>query len=490
MFRLYVLVQGLSPEERNLFIDHCTNVKGHKSNSKYVQLFKLLIGAKEFNQKNILRKIGTTPGGLNSLSYYLQNILFESLANPLNGQRLGLSACRVAVNKGHFDYAEKTLSSEIEKGMEGEDLEYLYELYKYWEQVKQSYSVTFSLLSKLLEPFAFFRDYQAYISSEHYYRELAGLAGSTGAEKREALLKLGPMISSLVTHQSQFIRIQVAIKKLHFLLHRFDNNWPYAEKVQGIAFGLMNSNRSLFSTPDLLKEGNIRILMLINQEKDLLAKLVLEDICSIEVNEVLESYQTKIWIKNSMRLSLNLNDLKIGERTIKVFEKNLDLFSSEEKGLLFHMASLIHFSCEGWENAIAYQNKSSNALKRSKKLTSWSNFSIRAISYLELQEIGNAKRCIRHLKASIEDESLLYPSLLYELLASHGNSIKNGARDVSHLIDAKNKIQRVFSSEDERYASYYFNILSWIESKIQESDLQTILSAPISPKLMSIGLAS
>ena len=247
MFRLYVLVQELSLEERNLFINHCTNVKGHKSKSKYVQLFKLLVELKEFDLKKILSKLRSTQSSLTNIAYYLQNMLFEGLALPLNNGRLGLSACKIAVSKGHFDYAEKTLCSEIEKAMKGEELEYLYELYRFMEVLEKEYRIKVKLNESCLKPFEFFRSYSDYQLSEQLYREFREVRGCSENEKKRFVKEIQPLIDRLSVHlERRFLRITASIKRIHYLMLRYYGLFKEASEIHGASFRLMMDNLEIF----------------------------------------------------------------------------------------------------------------------------------------------------------------------------------------------------------------------------------------------------
>ena len=155
--------------------------------------------------------------------------------------------------------------------------------------------------------------------------------------------------------------------------------------------------------------------------------------------------------------------------------------------MLYHIAALLKFSQEDWKGTIQLQNKSSNALRRTRKLNYWCNYLIKAICLYELGSFGEARRLLSSIRDSGSEFETNYPKVLIQLVESLMNDQKDNVRA---LMMAKEQIESLLTDENEKFEAHYFNALSWIESKLENVELPKILAKGTSPKLMSISRAS
>ncbi len=425
------------------------------------------------------------------MALYLQDLLFESLACPLNSQRLGLSACKVAASKGHFDYVQRALVTEIEKGIKEEELAYLYELYKFWEVLEKEYRVEIRQGPNYPTPSGFSREYSRYIQAEQLCREFKENVTLSESEKKAFEERMRP-ISHPVLHSetNTFVKVVEATLRLRYWVCRFQGKFTEGTDAHRDAFYLIRENPGLFSNFKVLHAGNILVLLLKDQGKDLLARSILEDICSLEVEKEFEDYQANIWISNSLHLALSLHDTAVGVKAIQTLEENESLFPAFTKGYLYHLASLIHFSNCNWEKAIYYQNRSVTVLKRNRKLNNWSSYLIRAICCFEMGFFSGARRNLGILQKGQETEPNQYPLLIADLVSDLIKSKIKGEDGQQLLLRARSGLEAILHDGDVRMAMACFNALPWIGSHIKSIGINEILKDPSIPRLISGTIAS
>ena len=492
MLRLHELVRGLSSDESKRFLAAYKSAKGKDGTPLYVTLFKALRRMKVVESKEVMAVVNTTSSTkLINLARYLENAIFESLALSLCGGRSGVNVCTVALDKGHFDYVEKTLYQEIARGLTTEDLQYLYGLYKIWERLRRQYRYELSPPEEIPAPIDFFREHARFVQAEQITREFKKNLNLTEKEKRRYARDFAP-ISRTISKPSEckFIRVKEVLYRVDYYRFRFRGDIEKATEKLGESFRIIREHQSLFPLFEALNIGNALVLLYKDSRKDILARTILEDICSLEVEDHLEDYQKVIWMSNTLHLALNLNDTNEGKRAIRELEDNEHLFPSFTKGYLYHLASLTHLSEENWNRAIYYQNRSSIALKRSKKLNGWTNYLVRALCYYEVGKFGEAKRNLKSIDYDSLAKGERYPLYLFNLLMDLIRYDQNVTLIKERLSTAHEEIEMLFQDETELFASIYFNILPWIESKIEGVEINEILSKDRTKRLMVTTIAS
>ena len=177
-----------------------------------------------------------------------------------------------------------------------------------------------------------------------------------------------------------------------------------------------------------------------------------------------------------MHLSLNLNDPNEGKRAIKELEKCESQFPFFTRGYLYHLASMIHLSESNWNRALFYQNRSSLALKGKPKINGWTNYFVKALCYFEMGQFGEAKRNLKFIDtSSLEPES--YPMKIYDLLMDLIRLDRASDLIEERLNIAHNELGELLLDENEKFHSHYFNIIPWIKSKVEEVEIQEVLSS-------------
>ncbi len=496
---LFQLIQGMNKMEKRHFKLYSRYNSQNEGEINYLTLFDLLEKQEEYDEEKILKKGIVKEEHLRMLKNYLYNLILESLrvlrykANDVDIQLKNLTENEMIMReKGNekeeykFLYKAKELAFQHERW--GVYLDIL--LRESAKRTRERNSAEQEKIEKeitsVLEKMANLVEYKK------AHREVAVILKRYDRRKVETDITIVKNLKASLTHNKQKENSALAKKEYFLTRMTYENalgDFKAAFKTNSEAFNFLVDNYSK------LDFAEVHYASLLNNITCM--QFELGDIKgAFETIEKNRSFIPKtLPVKSRVFAFTYTNEtncyLLTGE-----FEKGIAATKGEEEKLIalkhhtnarvihslyFNIASL-YFGAGKYENALQWTRRTTNAPAGScpEDIQSWAHILTLLIHYEK-----NTADIIEHLSSSayrfLDKRERLYKVeeciLKFFRRITKADTSRKALKD--EFVKLKNELLQITKDPKERNALYYFNILSWLESKIENRSFAEIVKEKI-----------
>jgi hypothetical protein len=499
---LFILVKSLSKSEKRQFKLYAGRVEANQ-NAKFLHLFNLLDRAKEYNEIEILKKNFVTKQQLSNLKAHLYRQILVSLRmNPsIQNARMQireqLDFATVLYQKGLYKQSLKILEKAKSIAYRYEEKYLAFEIVEL-EKVIESQYITRSMSNRAEQ---LIQDATELAEQNELCSELSNLslqlyerlikAGyvKSDEEFREVTKFFFERLPNLEYEQMGF-RERMWYCKAHvwysLLTQDFLSSFKYAKRWVELfrQFPRMIESHPVF----YLKANNflLEAIVLIKHPKRF--KTVLRDMQAVLAsdqfpkNDNLKALSFLYYYNNQLNLYFLEGEFKEGQVIVPEILAHIDRLQNKIDPhhimLLYYKLGCLYFGGDDYENAIVYLNKivQNRGLKMREDLLCFA----RVLNLVAHYEAGYDYHIDTHIRDTYK--FLLKMDDLHEVQKSMISFIRKLGDIYPHELKVHFKqlhaeLKQYEEDPYERRAFLYLDILSWLESKIENKPIAHIIKA-------------
>lgn len=497
---LFILIKSLSKSEKRQFKLYAGRV-GANQQAKFLHLFNFLDQAKEYNEREILKKNFVTKQQLSNLKAHLYRQILVSLRmNPsIQNKRMQireqLDFATVLYQKGLYKQSLKILEKAKGFAVQMEEKYAAFEIVEL-EKVIESQYITRSMSNRTEQlildatQLAQVNEYCSQLSnlSLQLYERLIKAGYAKSDEEFREITKFFFERLPNITYEELGFREKMWFCKAHvwysLLTQDFLSSFKYATRWVGLfdQYPEMVDSHPVF----YLKANNflLEALVLIKHPKrfKLVMEKMLHQIASsgFPKNDNLKALAFLYSYNNQLNLQFLEGEFKRGLSLVPEIMAQIHTHSNQIDPhhimLLYYKISCLYFGAEQYDKSIAFLDKivQNKALKMREDLLCFT----RVLYLVAHYEAGYDYHLDKHIRDTYK--FLLKMNDLHEVQRSMITFIRNLGNIYPH--ELKNSFKALHeelspyeSDPYERRAFLYLDILSWLESKIEGKPISEII---------------
>lgn len=497
---LFILVKSLSKSEKRQFKLYACRVEANQ-NAKFLYLFNLLDRAKEYNEKEILKRNFVTKQQLSNLKAHLYRQILVSLRmNPsIQNTRMQireqLDFATVLYQKGLYKQSLKILEKAKNIAYRFEEKYLAFEIVEL-EKVIESQYITRSMSNRAEQ---LIQDATALSEQNELCSELSNLSlqlyerlikagyAKSDEEYREVTKFFFERLPNVEYEQLSF-RERMWYCKAHvwysLLTQDFLSSYKYATRWVELfrQFPRMIESHPVF----YLKANNFLLEAIVLIKHPERFKTVLKDMKVVLAsdkfpkNDNLKAMGFLYTYNNQLNLYFLVGEFKAGLAIAPIILDHIETFQSKIDPhhimLLYYKLGCLYFGCQDYENAIVYLNKivQNKGLKMRQDLLCFT----RVLNLVAHYEAGYDYHIDTHIRDTYK--FLLKMDDLHEVQKSMISFIRKLGDIYPHELKKHFKklhaeLKQYEDDPYERRAFLYLDILSWLESKIENKPIAQII---------------
>ncbi|MGB1449713.1 MAG: hypothetical protein ACPG8F_07730 [Flavobacteriaceae bacterium] len=499
---LFVLVKSLSKSEKRQFKLYAGRVEANQ-NAKFLHLFNLLDKAKEYNEREILKKNFVTKQQLSNLKAHLYRQILVSLRmNPsIQNARMQireqLDFATVLYQKGLYRQSLKILEKAKSVAYRYEEKYLAFEIVEL-EKVIESQYITRSMSNRAEQ---LIQD-ATHLSQQN---ELCSELTNLSLQLYERLIKAGYAKSDEefrditkffferlpnVHYEQMGFRERMWYCKAHvwysLLTQDFLSSFKYATRwvdlfrqfprmIESHPVFYLKANNFLLEALVLIKHPD-RFKVVLNEMKNVIRSDQFPKNDNLKAMSFLYSYN------NQLNLTFLEGEFKAGLVVVPEILEHIDLYKNQIDPhhimLLYYKLGCLYFGCEDYENAILYLDKivENKGLRMREDLLCFT----RVLNLVAHYEAGFDYYIDTHIRDTYK--FLLKMDDLHEVQKSMITFIRKLGDIYPHELkfhfkQLHEELKQYENDPYERRAFLYLDILSWLESKIHNKSIAEIIKA-------------
>ncbi|MFY0654688.1 MAG: hypothetical protein JXQ96_21825 [Cyclobacteriaceae bacterium] len=496
---LFNLIKSLKKSEKRYFKTTTTG----KDNSKFVRLFNLIDKQDEFDEDKVLKKEPSIkPEQLSNLKAHLYNKVLQSLRtyNSNSVTEIGIhnliDHVQILFNKSLYQQCINVLKKARRNAERIDNLEMQLEVLN-WEKRLLPYTAgqntqedVIEIVNKVQDVSNRINNINAYsnlhVQLNSIYHQVGYMRSEDDFKKVNRLFESSfPNPDENELSVSEKISLYSLYINYYFFIQDFETGYEYAQKWVQIFHGdktLMSSKIEQYIAA--LNHLMIAQNKLEKYEEFLVTKKELRSVGNLSAINLNDNIKLKL-LKYSYVHEFNglfmIGDFEKGvqliERIKAGLEQFIDQLDNQSKVIMFYKTACLYFGNSDFKDAIFWLNKIINTTEVS--LREDIHGFARILSLICHYELGNIELIQYNVRSTYR--FLLKTKDLHQFQRNILNFLKrlNPTLTDKQLIDRFQKLRdnmlRLAENKYEKRAFIYFDIISWLESRIEGRSVQLIV---------------
>ncbi len=451
--RLFFLVKDLTTHEHGLVISYLKSLNYRQSN--FWKLFQLILKSKD---EAAFQKSLQQSKELRNSSRYLVEKIIEGLMADVESEFHRFAFIEKAIEKGFIQLAKGRVKQLFSSSQAKVSSTFLRSLLESAVLLEKDFGIA-GLTEEAPIPYLEVLDDCKTQASSAYYAEYFKNAIKWNTDDRLALFNLPNPIQG---YKSDFPETQLSI--YNGWRNRFLVGFDYgsAMEIQSKIVQLISVYPSILPESRKLKESFRLTSMLMAAGRFEEAQQSLMEVGALELkNDLLEPKLLEDWIKYSLFFCACSGNTALGQRIIRDFQKNMDLFSGKWKALLYLAVIVVEIYQGSWDDVVLWAGRLQRLKTKALVNIDWVPLVAKFIAYSERGEEKLATHQLKELSTMAAEIGNPYLNQIVKTFQElQSTSFPTSRTFASILADLESCLE---SQEASRYANY-FDITFWIEA--------------------------
>ena len=500
---LFVLIKSLKKSEKRYF----KLAESQSESKKYVRLFNPIDKQTIYNEDDILKMDSTLKASLMSnLKAHLYNKILQSLrmynVSSLPNIQLHemIDHAQLLFNKGLYMQCEQILKKAKKLAKNADNLELQLEILK-WEKQIISHTIGKDIQGKVDEIVRSAKEVSSRINNintftnlqvkfDAVYKKTGFIRDINDFKKiQNAFVTNLPIIDEAHLSISEKISLYELYIGYYSFIQDFEKSEYYATHWVALFEGdktlrssrtgayLSGLNHLLIAQSKLLKYTEFQKT---KKEMRLVGKL-----STVAVNENLKLRLLKYSYVHEFNWLFMVGDFKMGVRLMERLKDNLEQFIDQldlhSRIIMFYKTACLYFGADDFKNAVVWLNKIINLsdVDLREDIHGFARI-LNLISHYELGNIELIQYNVRSTYRFLSKKSDLHQFQRYILnfLKKLEVTMTDEAL-VLHFDKLKQRLIPLAKNKYERRAFIYFDIISWLESKIEHRPVREVIKGKV-----------
>lgn len=496
---LFHLIKSLKKSEKRYFKLSMANGE----EKKFSRLFNIIENQSEFNDEEILKKDATIKAKqLSNMKAHLYTKILNSLrdynANTLPNIKIRdmIDHAEILFNKGLYKQCAEVIKKVKKIAIKGGNLEMQLEILKWEKQVlfhtsgKENVARTNEIIvdvqrvNNRINNINSFSNLQVKLQS--LYQKIGFIRNETDYNKIQNVFAASlPVFVEEELSNSEKISLYNLYIGYYFFLQDFEQGFQYANKL----VHLFNENKALINS---MLESYINSLnnLLIAQNKLLKYRefqattrelRALNNLPPAQLNENIRMKLLKYTFVHEFNRLFLMGDFERGVKLMERIKPGMEQFISQidmhSKVILFYKTACLYFGNDSYQTAIYWLNQIINS--KEVDLREDIHGFARILNLIAHYELGNMELIEYYVRSTYrfllkkEDLHLYQKYILNFLVRLKTNITKEEL--VKRFRGLRENLIPLAKDPYERRAFIYFDIISWLESKIERRPVRSII---------------
>lgn len=488
---LYTLIQSLDKNERGYFKKFCS-IYGREKDHNYLLLFEYIARQRVYDEAKLLKHFQREKfiRQLSVAKHYLFTLVMKSLESYHSSLEAGLASAlhqvEILFEKGLYDHCTRILERTKKTAIRYERFTFLLQLFKWEIELARARSYAgiteqeirrlFENIFKTIEQFKTVNEYSVLVS-QIFLKEMKGGFARTKSELKsyDRIIRT-PLLSSekqASTYQSRYYYYLSHIG-YHSIRNEYQKAFTYSRKLVNL----------LETNPHQVAVKPRTYLSALKNLASCLGKLKRYSEIPAEIKKMRLIKTRSQSLRNSIFYSANILDLETclhtgafdkGIELVKEFEEQRVLLNTKalnqlNETILNYNSCCICFGAGNYPAANQYLNRILN--ETNVDLRSDIHCFARILSLLIHYEMGNDDLLSYLIKSTyrylLKRKHLFrFETLLLQFIRKELPKTTTKKELITAFEGLKNAIIRVSRDPFEQTALEYFDLISWLESKIE-----------------------
>lgn len=496
---LFQLIKSLKKSEKRYFKLSMANA----DQTKFSRLFGLIEKQDSFNDEEILAADPTIKASqLSNLKAHLYTKVLNALrdynANTLPNIKIRdmIDHAEILFNKGLYKQCAEVIKKVKKTAIKSGNLEMQLEILKWEKQVlfhtsgRENQAKTNEIIADVqrvnnrINNINSFSNLQVKLQS--LYQKIGFIRSESDYQKIQNVFAASlPVFIEEELSNSEKISLYNLYIGYYFFLQDFELGYQYARKL----VDLFNDNKALMNSMLESYIGSLNNL-LIAQNKLLMYRefqattrelRALNNLPSAQINENIRMKLLKYTFVHEFNRLFLMGDFERGVKLMERIKPGMEQFISQidmhSKLILFYKTACLYFGNDDYQTAIFWLNKIINS--KEVDLRADIHGFARILNLISHYELGNMELIEYYVRSTyrflLKKEDLhLYQKYILNFLVRLKTNITQGEL-IKRFSTLRENLLPLTQDPYERRAFIYFDIISWLESKIEGRPVQNVI---------------